>query len=88
MVPSGEPGPVDMEEGSITITIGEHFPLQSEAVEISTSLESVAGRQGVPVTRFVGTWVDSLAPGSYPVTLSFEDAYGNVGGASAELVVE
>ena len=91
MVPTGVPGPVDIEGGDMTITIGsgeEAIVLDGDGVEVSTSPESVSGRNGVPVTRFSATWESELAAGTYPVSVSFTDGLGNTGEGTGELTIE
>ena len=91
MVPTGTPGPVEIGDGVIEIIIGEGrdaITISGDDVVVATSYESVAGRSGVPVTRWSADWEDALAPGTYVVEVSFTDQFGNEGTVTTDLVVE
>ncbi len=86
MVPTGTALPVEMEGGTVTVTIGDELVvLTEEDLVVETAPEAVAGRNGVPVTRFSGTWTEAIAAGTYSVSVDFVDAHGNTGSFTSEL---
>lgn len=72
----------DLEAGSITVTAtqsGDTVELTAADLTVVTADEAFAGRAAIPVTRFSGTFPEGLGPGTWTVTVTATDAWGNTG---------
>lgn len=95
-VPLGQSSPLmtgeDVEAADITVTISQNgsevMSFSGDELSLATAPETVNGRDGVPVTRFVTQPEEiPMAPGTYDVEVSVTDAWGNTGSATTTATV-
>jgi hypothetical protein len=95
-VPLGQSAPLmtgeDIAAEGITVTVSkagvEVMSFSGEEIALTTAPETVNGRDGVPVTRFVTQPPDlPMAPGTYDIKVTVTDAWGNTGVAATTATV-